>query len=101
MSDLIHHAHQETTLTISVGSRCCRVFRSWPGIAWSDVNGDGRPDLLVGGGRSGSSAFLNDGTGISMLLKSRLAHKSDHRARLDSEHVRRQRKRGVSGRIEL
>ena len=34
-----------------------------PGIAWADVGGDGKEDLFVGAGRSGSLAwFHNDGT---------------------------------------
>jgi len=35
-----------------------------PGLAWSDVNGDGREDLLVGSGRGGElELFLNQGGG--------------------------------------
>ena len=34
-----------------------------PGVAWADVDGDGREDLLVGAGREGTLAlFRNDGT---------------------------------------
>jgi enediyne biosynthesis protein E4 len=34
-----------------------------PGVAWSDVDGDGREDLIVGTGRTGSLAwFRDDGT---------------------------------------
>src|SRR5207247_10898001 len=34
-----------------------------PGVAWTDVDGDGREDLLVGAGRTGALAwFKNSGT---------------------------------------
>ena len=35
-----------------------------PGISWFDVDGDGKDDLLIGGGRGGTLAlYLNDGKG--------------------------------------
>ena len=35
-----------------------------PGVSWSDVDGDGREDLLVGSGRGGQlEIFLNQGKG--------------------------------------
>ena len=37
-----------------------------PGIAWADIDGDGREDLLVGAGRTGALAwFKNSGTRVS------------------------------------
>jgi hypothetical protein len=41
-----------------------RLSQLGPGVAWSDVNGDGRDDLLIGGGRGGNlQLFLNNGQG--------------------------------------
>ena len=66
VSDIIGHAHQETPFDDfsrqPLLSR--RLSDAGPGLAWVDVNGDGWPDLLIGGGRGGSLAvFLNDRDG--------------------------------------
>jgi hypothetical protein len=41
-----------------------RLSQSGPGVAWSDLNGDGKEDLVIGGGRGTSlGAYLNTGDG--------------------------------------
>ena len=41
-----------------------KLSQAGPGVAWFDVDGDGREDLLVGSGRGGAMAVLrNDGRG--------------------------------------
>ena len=41
-----------------------RYSQLGPGLAWADLNGDGREDLLIGGGAGGvTEARLNDGQG--------------------------------------
>lgn len=41
-----------------------RMSRPGPGVSWSDLDGDGLEDLIVGAGRGGRVAFLrNDGRG--------------------------------------
>jgi hypothetical protein len=41
-----------------------RFSQLGPGVAWCDLNGDGREDLIIGGGRSTSPGiFLNGGNG--------------------------------------
>ncbi|HEY5909776.1 MAG TPA: CRTAC1 family protein [Verrucomicrobiae bacterium] len=41
-----------------------RLSQLGPGIAWFDLNGDGREDLIIGAGRgAGLGVFLNEGAG--------------------------------------
>jgi hypothetical protein len=52
-----------------------RLSRLGPGVAWSDLNGDGWEDLIVAGGRGGRLAvFTNDhGTGFRAVAGTPLA----------------------------
>ncbi len=41
-----------------------RLSQPGPGVSWTDLDGDGREDLLIGSGRGGAmGVFLNDGKG--------------------------------------
>jgi enediyne biosynthesis protein E4 len=41
-----------------------RLSQAGPGVTWTDLDGNGHPDLVVGAGRGGRpAAFLNDGRG--------------------------------------
>lgn len=45
-----------------------------PGLAWTDLNGDGHDDLAIGGGRGGRLAlYLNDGAGGFRAVNSGIA----------------------------
>lgn len=66
VSELLKHVHRETAFDDFERQPLLphKLTQAGPALAWVDVNGDGREDLLIGGGRGGAAAlFLNDGHG--------------------------------------
>ena len=66
VSDRLGHTHQDAPFDDWARQPLLprKLSPAGPALAWVDVNGDGRPDLLIGGGRGGAAAlFLNDGAG--------------------------------------
>src|SRR5205823_6780415 len=66
VSHLIHHTHHEEEFNDFERQPLLphKLSQLGPGVSWSDVDGDGREDLLVGSGRGGQlEIFLNQGKG--------------------------------------
>jgi hypothetical protein len=66
VSELLRHAHTEVSFDDFAREPLLprKLSEACPAVSWGDLNGDGWPDLLIGGGRAGSLAvFLNDGKG--------------------------------------
>jgi len=66
VSGALGHRHGETEYEdfARQGLLPRRLSELGPGVCWTDVNGDGREDLLVGSGRGGElGLFLNQGGG--------------------------------------
>lgn len=65
-SGLLKHAHHEEVFD-DFGRQALlprKLSQLGPGVSWSDVDGDGREDLLIGSGRGGElEIFLNRGAG--------------------------------------
>lgn len=66
VSDRLKHVHTEE-LFDDFGRQPMlpgRLSQLGPGVTWTDLNGDGHPDLVIGTGRGGQpGVFLNDGKG--------------------------------------
>lgn len=66
VSALLNHVHAEEPFDDFERQPLLpnRLSQLGPGVTWADVNDDGRDDLIIGTGKSGSPAvFLNDGKG--------------------------------------
>jgi hypothetical protein len=66
VSEVLKHLHQEQPFDDFERQVLLphKLSQLGPGVAWSDVDGDGREDLLVGGGRGSELViFLNQGKG--------------------------------------
>ncbi len=66
VSSRLDHTHQDEDFDDFVRQPLLpnKLSQLGPGVAWTDFNDDGFPDLVVGAGRSGMVAvFLNDGHG--------------------------------------
>jgi len=66
VSRLIQHVHHEELFDDFARQPMLphKLSQLGPGVSWSDVDGDGREDLLVGSGRGGQlEIFLNQGKG--------------------------------------
>jgi hypothetical protein len=66
VSGILKHVHQEQPFDDFERQVMLphKLSQLGPGVAWSDVDGDGREDLLVGGGRGSELViFLNQGKG--------------------------------------
>jgi hypothetical protein len=65
-SSLLNHKHHEEVYDDFAHQVLLprKLSQLGPGVSWSDVDGDGREDLLVGGGRGSElDIFLNRGSG--------------------------------------
>jgi hypothetical protein len=65
-SGLIHHVHRDEPFDDFERQRLLprRLSQLGPGVAWFDLDGDGREDLVIGAGRGGRmAAYRNDGRG--------------------------------------
>jgi hypothetical protein len=65
-SSLLKHLHHEEAYDDFERQKLLprKLSQLGPGVSWSDVDGDGREDLLVGGGRGSElEIFLNQGPG--------------------------------------
>jgi hypothetical protein len=65
-SGLLKHVHHEDPYNDFERQAMLphKLSQLGPGVSWSDVDGDGREDLLVGSGRGGQlEIFLNQGNG--------------------------------------
>src|SRR5205085_10939883 len=65
-SELLKHVHHEEPFDDFERQPLLphKLSQLGPGVSWSDVDGDGREDLLVGSGRGGElEIFLNRGGG--------------------------------------
>jgi hypothetical protein len=66
VSSLLNHTHHEELFDDFARQPTLpkRLSQLGPGVCWSDLNGDGFDDLVIGSGKGGSLAiFLNDGKG--------------------------------------
>jgi len=66
VSRLVQHTHHEEEFNDFERQPLLphKLSQLGPGVSWSDVDGDGREDLLVGSGRGGQlEIFLNQGKG--------------------------------------
>src|SRR6185503_18049293 len=66
VSHLIRHSHHEEEYNDFARQPLLpqKLSQLGPGVSWSDVDGDGREDLLVGSGRGGQlEIFLSRGNG--------------------------------------
>lgn len=66
VSALLNHSHQEEPFDDFARQPLLtrRLSQLGPGVAWFDLDGDGRDELIVGGGRGGALAvFRADGKG--------------------------------------
>jgi hypothetical protein len=64
VSDLLHHVHRDTPFPDFARQPLMpnKLSQLGPGVAWVDVDGDGRDDLVIGGGRGGQvGIFVNRG----------------------------------------
>jgi len=66
VSHLLNHAHKDEPFD-DFGRQPLlpwKLSQLGPGVAWCDVNGDEKDDLIIGGGRGGTLAvYSNDGAG--------------------------------------
>src|SRR5881397_2110523 len=66
VSRLLDHKHHEDPFDDFARQPLLpnRLSQLGPGVAWFDLNGDGREELLIGSGKGGNLAvYLNDGQG--------------------------------------
>jgi len=66
VSQLIKHAHHDEPFDDFARQRLLprRLSQLGPGVAWFDLDGDGREDLVIGAGRGGRmAAYRNNGRG--------------------------------------
>lgn len=64
VSAVLNHVHRETAFDDFTRQPLLprKLSQAGPGVCWVDANGDGWPDLLIGGGRTGETGVLiNDG----------------------------------------
>ncbi|MDX1953102.1 MAG: VCBS repeat-containing protein [Verrucomicrobiota bacterium] len=63
VSEQLSHRHEENLFDDFARQPLLprKVSQGGPGLAWGDFDGDGREDLIVGGSRGGSMAFLKNG----------------------------------------
>jgi len=72
VSHLIQHRHHEEAFDDFERQPLLpnKLSQLGPGVAWYDVNGDGREDLVIGSGKGGELAvYLNDDRGIFRKLQ--------------------------------
>jgi len=66
VSTALNHVHRESAFDDFARQPLLprKLSQAGPAICWLDVNGDGWPDLLIGGGRTGEmGVFINDAKG--------------------------------------
>ncbi|MBI2948854.1 MAG: VCBS repeat-containing protein [Verrucomicrobia bacterium] len=72
VSDRINHRHQDALFDDFARQPLLtrRLSQLGPGVAWWDLDGDGRDDLMVGAGRGGKlAAYRNNGQGAFERLQ--------------------------------
>ena len=72
VSQLIQHKHQDEAFDDFQRQPLLpnKLSQLGPGVAWYDVNGDGREDLVIGSGKGGALAvYLNDDRGLFRPLQ--------------------------------
>jgi enediyne biosynthesis protein E4 len=74
VSHLLGHSHQDEDFNDYERQPLLprKLSQLGPGVAWADIDGDGRDDLVIGSGRGGQLAiFRNDGKGGFIPLHSK------------------------------
>jgi hypothetical protein len=65
VSNMLHHTHVETTFDDYARQPLLanKLSQLGPGITWSDVDGDGMDDLIIGSGKGGKLALFENTAG--------------------------------------